>query len=250
MLHLLNRGLLAILIATSCSSKEPFEKANATILNNTNMEKDKIYVTALIYLKKDKEQLFSKYRSRAAAILEKYNARLEKVIQPTMLAKGEMALPSEVHFAVFPDENSLAEINNDPEYEYIINNYRTPSVDSLVIIPSKLSGFEFIREIGDSSKTYGIALLNYNDSNNGESKFKSYHDQACAIMPEFGTHFERFLIPTGIKGNFKKPDEIHRFYFDSMEGLQQMGTDPRMLNLFPLRDESLSHLNFIIGKSI
>lgn len=250
MLHLLNRGLLVILIATSCSNSGQIETVSPTIENNTNMEKDKIYLTALVYLKKGEEQLFSKYRSRAAAILEKHNARLEKIIQPTMLAKGDMALPSEIHFAVFDNEATLTALNDDPEYQYIINNYRTPAVDSLIIIPSKLSGFQFTREVGDSSKTYGIALLNYNNDKDGRSKFENYHDRACAIMPEFGTHFERFLIPTGIKGSFQQPDEIHRFYFDSMEGLQQMGTDPRMLNLFPLRDESLSRLNFIIGKSI
>ena len=120
----------------------------------------------------------------------------------------------------------------------------------MIVISSKLSDFEFTREIGDKSKAYGIALLNYNEGEKYEKLFEDYHNQVCEIMPEFGTHFERFLIPTGIKGDFKQPDEIHRFYFDSMDGLQQMGSDPRMLKLFQLRDESLSDLNFIIGEAL
>ncbi len=218
--------------------------------NHMNLENKAIYVTALIYIKQGQETNFETYRARAAAIMEKYNARLEKIIKPTMLAKGDMPLPSEIHFAVFENEESMNNVNNDTEYQKIVKKYREPSIEKLIIIPSKLSGFEFKREIGDKSKTYGIALLNYNKGQKYVDLFEKYHNEACKIIPEFGTHFERFLIPIGIKGDFKKPDEIHRFYFDSVEGLQQMGKDPRMQNLFPLRDESLSTLNFIIGESI
>ncbi len=68
-------------------------------------------------------------------------------------------------------------------------------------------------------------------------------------MPEFGTHFERFIAPFQSKGSIEQPDEIHRFYFDSMEGLQQMGTDQRMKALFPKRDASLKNLYFFIGEA-
>lgn len=217
---------------------------------NMKTEKEKIYVTALIYIKEGQEAKFEHYRSGAAAILEKYNARLERVIKPTMLAKGDMSLPSEIHFAVFDSKESMDAVKADQEYQQIIEEYRIPSVKELIIIPSKLSDFEFTREVGAKSKVYGIALLNYREGDKAKEVFEEYHQQACALMPEFGTHFERFLIPVAVKGDFKQPDEIHRFYFDSMEGLQHMGSDPRMLPLFPLRDQSLSHLNFIIGEAL
>ncbi|KAA3612611.1 MAG: hypothetical protein DWQ05_18335 [Calditrichaeota bacterium] len=215
-----------------------------------NTEKSKIYVTALIYIKEGKQALFEEYRSKARSILERHNARIEKIIKPTMLAKGNIKLPNEIHFAEFDSKASMDAVNNDVDYKKIIDELRNPSVEKLIVIPSKLSDFKFDREIGDKSKTYGIAFLNYNSGKKYEKLFGDYHAQACEIMPEFGTHFERFLLPTGIKGDFKQPDEIHRFYFDSMEGLQQMGSDRRMQKIIPLRDESLSDLNFIIGEAI
>ena len=213
-------------------------------------EKNKIFATALIYIREGKQDMFEEYRTQAGPIMEKYGARLEKIIKPEMLAQGDMALPGEIHFAVFDSLESMTALNDDPDYKRIIKVLRTPSVEKLVVILSYLSDFKFKRETGDKSKIYGIALLNYNKGERHVKLFEEYHEQVCKIMPEFGTHFERFLIPTSLKGEFKQPDEIHRFYFDSMEGLQQMGNDPRMLKLFPLRDESLSDLNFIIGKAI
>lgn len=235
---------------TACTNKEQIKTQNNMETTKVLTEKDKIYVTTLIYLKEGEKSKFEAYRAKAGAILERHNARIEKVIKPTMLAQGNMQLPDEVHFVVFDTKESMEAVNNDPDYKKIIKELRTPSVEKLIVIPSKLSDFKFTREIGDKSKAYGIALLNYNEGIKYEKLFEDYHNQVCEIMPEFGTHFERFLIPTGIKGNFKQPDEIHRFYFDSMEGLQQMGSDPRMLKLFPLRDESLSNLNFIIGEAL
>ena len=243
-------AILGIVIMTSCAKKEQIKTQNNMEAMKVLTEKDKIYVTALIYIKEKQKNKFEEYRAKAAAILEKHNARIEKVIKPTMLAQGNMQLPDEIHFVVFDTKESMEAVNNDPDYKKIIKELRTPSVEKLIVIPSKLSDFKFTREIGDKSKAYGIALLNYNEGIKYEKLFEDYHNQVCEIMPEFGTHFERFLIPTGIKGDFKQPDEIHRFYFDSMEGLQQMGSDPRMLKLFPLRDESLSNLNFIIGEAL
>ncbi len=244
--------IIGVLFFYSCANNNNSKQLKKQTMNTqkTVTEKDKIYATALIYIKEGQQSKFEEYRAKAGAILERHNARIEKIIKPTMLAQGDMPLPDEIHFVVFDGKESMDAVNNDSDYKNIIENLRTPSVEKLIVILSKLSDFEFTREIGDKSKAYGVALLNYNEGEKYEKLFEDYHSQVCEIMPEFGTHFERFLIPTGIKGDFKQPDEIHRFYFDSMEGLQQMGSDPRMLKLFPLRDKSLSNLNFIIGEAL
>ena len=111
--------------------------------------------------------------------------------------------------------------------------------------------FQFFREIGDATKTYGIALVYFKEGKKYEDQFAEYHQEACAIIPEFGTHFERFLIPTAAVNNMlEQPDEIHRFYFDSQEGMKNMASDSRMQALFPKRDASLKNLVFIIGEAI
>ncbi|TRX59380.1 hypothetical protein FNH22_09440 [Fulvivirga sp. M361] len=83
-----------------------------------------------------------------------------------------------------------------------------------------------------------------------KQQFAEYHDEACTIIPEFGTHFERFLEPVDSQGDLPQPNEIHRFYFDSREGMQAMVSDERMQKLFPKIDESLDNLIFMIGEAI
>ncbi len=213
-------------------------------------EQPAIYVTGLIYLKPGKEDLFTKYRSRASALLEKYDSRLERVIRPLQLAQGNIDLPNEIHFAVFKNEESMKAINEDPEYIKLVEEYRTPSVEKMEIILSKPSDFQFTREIGDHDKTYGVALVYLKEGRKFHKQFEEYHNEACKIIPEFGTHFERFLVPFDAKGQMQQPSEVHRFYFDSQEGMKQMVSDARMQQLFPKRDESLSNLIFIIGQAI
>ena len=241
---------LAILAVTSCINHQLNKTKDQMEVTTIIPEKDKIYVTVLVYIKEGMQTTFAEYRAKTGAIFERYGARIEKVIKPTMMAKGEMELPSEILFAVFDSKESMEAVNNDTDYQKVIEELRTPSVDKLIVIPSQLSDFEFEREVGDKHKTYGIALLNYNKGELYKAQFEKYHNQACEIMPEFGTHFERFLIPTKVNGDFDKPDEIHRFYFDAMDGLQRMGSDERMQALFPLRDQSLRTLNFIIGEAL
>ena len=213
-------------------------------------ENQKIYVTALIYLKQNEHSRFTAYRARAAAIMERHGARIERIIKPNMMVQGNLPLPDEIHFAVYDSPASLEAVKADPDYQTVVHELRDKAVEKMIIIPAKLSHFSFTREVGDKSKAYGVALMNYQHGDASAKLFENYHEQVCGIMPEFGTHFEHFLVPTAIQGDIRQPHEIHRFYFDSMEGLQQMGSDPRMLALFPLRDKSLSDLNFMIGEAI
>lgn len=214
-----------------------------------NTEEDKtVYVIALIYLNEGMEDTFMEYKQKVGPIVKKYGANIERVIKPLKLAQGTMELPDEIHVATFASPESMQKMNEDPEYQNLVTTLRYKAIKKMVFMPCTLSGFEFNREIGTKDKTFGLAMLNYNDGM--KNKFDEYHKEACEILPEFGAHFERFFNVVDIKGDFTKPDEIHLFYFDSPEGMKKMGQDVRMQKLFPKRDQSLKNLNFIIGKAI
>lgn len=218
---------------------------NTTI---TNSVEDKIYMTVLIYLNDGMEAVFDEYKQKSHVIAKKYGANIERIIKPVKLAKGNMELPYEIHIASFSSAENAKQMKQDADYLKLVRTLRDKAVKSLVFMPCKLSDFKFEREIGTKDKMFGLALLNYNEGM--KPQFDEYHNEACEILPEFGAHFERFFDVEGVKGDFKKPDEIHLFYFDSPEGMKLMGQDERMQALFPKRDAALSDLNFIIGKSI
>lgn len=240
-------GAIVAIMFASCSTNGQTKSNKKESMKTDNKE---IVNVALFYLKEGQEKKFEKLRSRGNVLLEKYGGRIERVIKPTMIAQGYIEMPDEIHFAVYPNMEALEAFNNDPEFIKLKQEVVAPSVEKMYGFVTKNSGFEFTREIGDSKKTYGIALVYFKEGKQYEEQFAAYHDEACAIIPEFGTHFERFLVPFESKGELAQPNEIHRFYFESQEGMQKMMTDERMQKLFPKRDESLSNLVFILGEAI
>lgn len=244
--------ILIVFLVTSCNTKP--KKQNLAINRLEKTEKmttknEEIVNVALMYLKDGEEERFETYKSKGGAILEQYGGKIERIIKPKMLAKGDIELPDEIHFATYPSLKVFNKFNEDPEFIKIRNEYAIPALKDISVFTSKNTDFEFKKETGDKTKTYGVALIYFNEGKKYVKQFEEYHNDACAIMPEFGAHFERFIAPFQSKGKIEKPDEIHRFYFDSMNGLQHMGTDKRMQALFPKRDDALKNLYFFIGEA-
>ena len=239
-------GALTMMACTPVSSQKSINKDVMESLKD-----QEIINTAFFYLKEGKEKEFEKLRSRGNIILEKYGAKIERVIKPKMLAAGELDLPNEIHFAVYPNKAAKEAFDNDPEFLQLKQDYVATSVEKMFGFATHNDDFEYYREAGDATKTYGIALVYIKDGEENADLFASYHKEACEIIPEFGTHFERFLIPFASANDMvKSPSEIHRFYFDSQEGMQKMVADKRMQVLFPKRDASLENLIFIIGEAV
>nr|WP_299171843.1 hypothetical protein [uncultured Allomuricauda sp.] len=239
-------GVLLFVLSTSNAKNS---NTNTEHIEKMEAKNQEIVNVAVIYIKDGEEARFEEYKKKGGAILEKYGGKIERIIKPTMLAEGDLELPSEIHFARYPNIEVFNKFNEDSEFIKIRNEYAIPALKDISIFTSKNTDFEFKKEMGDKSKTYGVALIYFNEGEQYVKQFAEYHDDVCAIMPEFGTHFERFIAPFQSKGSIEQPDEIHRFYFDSMEGLQQMGTDERMKALFPKRDASLKNLYFFIGEA-
>lgn len=238
---------LGVLLMFSCTTKQ--EKSNTQNTNKMENKNEEIVNVALMYIKDGEEERFEEYKKKGGAILESYGGKIERVIKPTMVAEGELDMPDEIHFATYPSLEVFNKFNEDPEFVKIREEYAIPALEDISIFTSRNTDFEFKKETGDKSKTFGVALIYFDDRQEAIKEFEEYHDEVCEIMPEFGTHFERFIAPFQSKGTVEQPDEIHRFYFDSMEGLQQMGTDERMKALFPKRDASLKNLYFFIGEA-
>lgn len=248
-LKILASFTLLVSLLLSCTTKAQNSNDNSKKSNKMNAKNQEIVNVALVYIKDGEEKRFESYKKQASVILEKYGGKIERIIKPKMLAKGELEIPDEIHFANYPSLEVFNKFNQDPEFIKIRNEYAVPALKDISVFTSKNTDFEFKKEIGDKTKTYGVALIYFNEGDQYRKQFEDYHDSACSIMPEFGAHFERFIAPFQSKGSVDQPDEIHRFYFDSMEGLQQMGTDERMQALFPKRDASLKNLYFFIGEA-
>ena len=242
-------SILGSLLILSCTVEGQNENKSK---KNETMNTKEIINTAFFYLKEGEEKNFEKLRSRGNVLLQKYGAHIERVIKPKALAAGELELPDEIHFAVYPNMAAKEAFDQDPEFIQLKKDYVATSVEKMFgFITHNDEDFEFFQEIGDNTKTYGVALVYLKEGQIYADQFADYHKEACSIIPEFGTHFERFLIPFASANDMlAQPSEIHRFYFDTAEGMQKMATDSRMQALFPKRDASLENLIFIIGEAI
>lgn len=244
-------SVLTILLS-SCNTATRKGKFTQKQSNTAEMElqTNKIYVTSLMYFKSGEEEKFKEYKTKVDTIFAKHNGYVTKKIKPLRLLKGDIELPDEIHFGHFENMQSLLAAGEDKDYRHLIETLRTPSLEKLVIILSKSANFDVKLETGDETKFYGITILNYKKEAGSEKIFNEYLTKTCAVMPEFGTHFEHFLIPFQVKGDFEKPDKVHLFYLDTREGFQKIGTDPRMEELIPLRDKSVEKAILILGKVI
>lgn len=210
-------------------------------------QEEMVYVTALFYLKEDKREVFDKYTAKVNAVFSEQGGRLDKVIKPIQVAKGDILLPDEIHFASFSNQKSFEAIGAGTAYLELVRKYREPAVEKLIVIVSKNANSAVALEQGDKSKLYAVTILNYNEGEEHQKNFESYLSQSVAIMPEFGAHFEKFLVPTAVRGDMETPSKVHLFYFDSKEGMQQMLNDDRMKALFPIRDKAVRTASLILG---
>lgn len=103
---------------------------------------------------------------------------------------------------IFESMENLLASGEDKAYQNLIKDLRSHSLKKLVVLLSKQVVFDAPLETGDQTKFYGITLFNYNLDNGSEDMFNEYLAKSCAIMPEFGAHFEYFLVPLEVKGNF------------------------------------------------
>lgn len=248
---------LALLLYLFYGKKGPQDKDPATpALQIANVDsgerqtKDEIINVGLFYLRAGQEKKFEEFRSRGHALLEQYGGHIERMLKPKAMAMGDLELPDEIHFAYYPSQEAKDAFERDPEFIRLRETLAKPAVSKRFIFPTHNSDFEFTREVGDKYKTYGVALVYIKDGEQYKQQFDDYHDQVCEIIPEFGAHFERFLVPIAAQGELAQPSEIHRFYFDTPGGMQTMVQDDRMQALFPKRDAALDNLIFILGEAM
>lgn len=239
--------MLIILIAIIFSNCSTGKKVTNSIMEKQN---EKVYVTALYYFNEGGEDQFSTYRLRVNEVFKKHDGYLEKVIKPIKLLKGTMDLPHEIHFGTFSNLATFEATGLDTAYQELVAKYREPALKKMIVIISKDAHSDVPLEIGNASKFYAVTLLKVKDGETNKSNFEDYLSKSCEIMPEFGVHFEKFLIPTMVKGELELPSKVHLFYFDTMDGAQKMATDPRMLDLYPVRDKALSSATLILGKAL
>ncbi len=212
---------------------------------------NKIYLTAFFYLNEDQIEKFNSYKKNVEKVFKKHHVKITKKIKPIKMVKGTMALPDEIHFGQFLSAKDWEALGKDPDYQKLVYSLRNPSVDKLIVALSYNAPLAGITtENGQPTNIFAITIINYKQGEANRQLFQEYLQASCKIMPEFGAHFEHFLAPFEVKGEMQKPDKIHLFYMDKMEGFQQMANDERMQKLFPLRDKSVESAQLMIGKLI
>ncbi len=209
-----------------------------------------IYVTTFYYFHENEKSTFDDYQLKVSSLYTKNHGQLTKKIKPLQRVKGDIELPSEVHMYRYKSEDDYKKLIEDPHYLSLTKMYNESLLKKSITFISKEAHSNTPLEIGDTSKMYAMTLLTYKEGKNHQENFETYLEKSCAIMPEFGVHFEQFLIPMRGIGNMEIPNKIHLFYFDSKEGLQEMMEDPRMKALFPLRDQSLKKAHLFIGAAL
>ena len=103
------------------------EKSNSTIMN--------IYITQLIYIKDERENIFDQFESIAIPAIAKYNGKLLLRIRPKENAfiAHTIEKPYEIHLASFPTNGDFQLFMRDEERKKFLH-LKEDAIQSTVLI--------------------------------------------------------------------------------------------------------------------
>ena len=93
-----------------------------------------IYITQLIYIKENQEQVFNEFEKIAIPIISKYNGKLMLRIRPdsSSIVESSIDQPYEVHVVSFENEDDLQRFFADEERKKYIH-LKEQSIKSVLL---------------------------------------------------------------------------------------------------------------------
>jgi uncharacterized protein (DUF1330 family) len=94
-----------------------------------------IYITQLIYLKKNEEKVFHQFEEIAIPIISKYNGRLLLRIRPgeEQVIARDIPAPYEIHLVEFDSESDFVSFTKDEERKKFLH-LKEQSIESVILI--------------------------------------------------------------------------------------------------------------------
>ena len=94
-----------------------------------------IYITLLIYIVEDQEDIFQQFEKMAIPIISKYNGRLNLRIRPRKdtIIECNIEKPYEIHLIEFSSEQDFENFKNDTERKRFLH-LREKSIKTTILI--------------------------------------------------------------------------------------------------------------------
>ncbi len=105
-------------------------------INETKQQLIKmIFLTQLIYIKEEEQQVFDQFENIAIPIISKYNGRLLLRVRPTenTFIEHHMDKPYEIHLVEFPGEQDFEDFKKDEERKKFLH-LKEQSIESVWLI--------------------------------------------------------------------------------------------------------------------
>ncbi|MGB3079909.1 MAG: DUF1330 domain-containing protein [Saprospiraceae bacterium] len=98
-----------------------------------------IYITQLIYLKENQEQVFHQFEDIAIPIISKYNGQLLLRVRPddTTYIEANIEKPYEIHLIQFETEDDFQQFMQDTERKKFLH-LKEQSIRSAMLIKGKI----------------------------------------------------------------------------------------------------------------
>lgn len=98
-----------------------------------------IYITQLIFIKENREDVFHEFENRVLPLLEKFNGKLIFRLRPKEddFISYSREKPYEIHFISFDSENDFEKFMSDGERKKYIH-LKDESVESVLLVKGKI----------------------------------------------------------------------------------------------------------------
>jgi len=215
-------------------------------------------VAMLSWLAPGAEAALLRFRQEAAALWDRYDLRIERLLN--CVGKGQLVgnnphpVPQLLQVISFPSVAAFQAYTADPDYVRLAKD-RDASMERITAVvgmPLDVSALQPTSASVPSQRLYGVAFVRFQPE--GAAGLAEFNRLASGLFLRHGMHVElmfdvaKSVTPIGESLADFAPERVIVFYLDDPAALRAYATDPEYIELAPIRDRGLAAYDFFLGK--
>jgi uncharacterized protein (DUF1330 family) len=181
-------------------------------------EHARYYQVVFIWLKDS--QKFGRYVELLRPIVGRYGGALERMLAPDTVHAEGIRKPDVINVVHYESKAAFMSFQADAEFQRIVH-LRSESIEMMSVQGFPMAGSPTGTDL--EKRRYVLDFARYAK---GADAYKSYQEQAEALMGPHGYHVERVLAPDSVTDFPFKPDIVKVAYFDDAADMANVHANP------------------------
>lgn len=219
----------------------------------------RLAVTMLVWLEPDGRAKLKHFAERGAPLFERYDLRVERVLEPSgkgaLVGENPHEVPDLIQVFSMPSLEAFRAYTADSEYVRLAAE-RDQGIARMVAVigkPLDVSPLNPTSASEPTARRYGVAFARFLAG--GAEGMDEFNRRAIPLYVRHGMHVEAMLqvvttvTPVGQALEDFAPERVVVFFLDDEAALKAYVSDAEYKTLAPIRDVGLRSYEFFLGKT-